>query len=117
MSLPNDPLALPIRAKISSSINAFCDIVLPKYVKLLYTRYITTFSTHDGLWRYKRLNFGISSVSEVFQNVIANVIDGIEGALNMSDEYLFWQRSNGPISQGQTLEKSVAKTTRERTHN
>ena len=40
------------------------------------SRYITTFSTHDGLWRYKRLNFGISSASEVFQNVIANVIDG-----------------------------------------
>ena len=50
------------------------------------SRYITTFSTHDGLWRYKRLNFGISSASEVFQNVIANVIDGIDGALNMSDD-------------------------------
>ena len=50
------------------------------------SRYITTFSTHDGLWQYKRLNFGISSASEVFQNVIANVIDGIDGALNMSDD-------------------------------
>ena len=30
VSLPNDPLALPIRAEISSSINALCDIVLPK---------------------------------------------------------------------------------------
>ena len=48
--------------------------------------YVTTFSTHDGLWRYKRLNFGISCASEVFQNVIANVIDGIDGALNMSDD-------------------------------
>ena len=37
VSLPNDPLALPIRAEISSSINAFCDIVLPKYVKLSVT--------------------------------------------------------------------------------
>ena len=50
------------------------------------SRYIITFSTHDGLWRYKGLNFGISSASEVFQNVTANVIDGIEGALNMSDD-------------------------------
>ena len=50
------------------------------------SRYITTFSTHNGLWRYKRLDFGISSASEVFQNVIANVIDGIDGALNMSDD-------------------------------
>ena len=35
--LPNDPLALPIRAAISSSINAFCDIVLPKYVNMSVT--------------------------------------------------------------------------------
>jgi hypothetical protein len=26
------------------------------------SRYITTFSTHIGLYRYKRLNFGISQV-------------------------------------------------------
>lgn len=50
------------------------------------SRYITTFSTHDGLWRYKRLNFGISSASEVFQNVVENVIEGIDGSFNMSDD-------------------------------
>lgn len=32
----------------------------------LDSRYITTFSTHLGISRYKRLNFGISSASEVF---------------------------------------------------
>ena len=37
MSLPNEPLALLIRAEISSSINAFCNIVLPKYVNLSVT--------------------------------------------------------------------------------
>ena len=37
MSSPNNPLALPIRAETSSSINAFCDIVLPKYVNLSVT--------------------------------------------------------------------------------
>ena len=30
VSFPNDPLSLPIRDEISSSISAFCDIVLPK---------------------------------------------------------------------------------------
>ena len=34
------------------------------------SRYITTFSTHKGLYRYKRLNFGIASAAEVFQNII-----------------------------------------------
>ena len=35
----------------------------------LDSRYITSFTTHLGLRRYKRLNFGISSAAEVFQNV------------------------------------------------
>lgn len=30
------------------------------------SRYLTTFSTHVGLRRYKRLNFGISSAAEIF---------------------------------------------------
>ena len=30
------------------------------------SRYITTFSTHKGLFGYKRLNFGIASAAEVF---------------------------------------------------
>ena len=30
--------------------------------------------------------FGISSASEVFQNVVANVISGIDGSFNMSDD-------------------------------
>lgn len=30
------------------------------------SRYITAFSTHLGISRYKRLNFGISTASEVF---------------------------------------------------
>ena len=37
VSFPNDPPALPIRAEISSSFNAFCDIVLPKKVNLSTT--------------------------------------------------------------------------------
>ena len=37
MSSLNEPVASPIRAEISSAINAFCDIVLPKYVNLSVT--------------------------------------------------------------------------------
>ena len=32
--------------------------------------YITTFATHKGLWRYKRLNFGTNSASEIFIIII-----------------------------------------------
>ena len=32
------------------------------------SRDITTFVTNKGLYRYKRLNFGISSASEIYQH-------------------------------------------------
>jgi hypothetical protein len=52
------------------------------------SRYITTFATHVGLKRYKRLNFGISSASEVFQDAIRQSLEGIPGVLNISDDIL-----------------------------
>ena len=58
------------------------------------SRYITTFTSHVGLRRYKRLNFGISSASEVFQEAIRGVIQGIPGTLNISDDIIIhaWER-------------------------
>ncbi|XP_048765085.2 uncharacterized protein LOC125672921 [Ostrea edulis] len=50
------------------------------------SRYITTFSTHVGLRRHKRLNFGISSAAEAFQVIIQQVIEGIDGVRNLSDD-------------------------------
>ena len=52
------------------------------------SRYITTFSTHMGLMRYTRLNFGISSAAEIFQNVIREALEGISGAINIFDDIL-----------------------------
>lgn len=52
------------------------------------SRYITTFSTHLGLRRYKRLNFGISSAAEVFQNAIRQTLQGIRGVMNFSDDII-----------------------------
>ena len=51
-------------------------------------RYITTFSTHIGLFRYKRLNFGVSCAAELFQEAIRSIIQGINGAMNICDEIL-----------------------------
>ena len=68
----------------------------PGYHQLILdedSRYITTFSTHLGLFRYKRLNFGISGASEVFQNTIEQVINGIPGAMNMSDDIIVFAES------------------------
>ena len=57
------------------------------------SRYIATFSTHLGLRRYTRLNFGISSAAEIFQNAICETLSGIEGAINLSDDILVYGKT------------------------
>ena len=52
------------------------------------SRYIAMFSTHIGLYNYKRLNFGISSASEAFQHTIAQVLSDMPGVKNVSDDIL-----------------------------
>jgi len=39
-----------------------------------HSRYVTTFSTHLGLYRYKRLLFGISLAHEIFHYLIENFL-------------------------------------------
>ena len=34
------------------------------------SRYITTFSTHEGLYQYSRLNYGTNSAAEIFQTIL-----------------------------------------------
>ena len=57
------------------------------------SRYITTFGTHLGLMRYKRLNFGIPSAAEIFQNVIRETLEGIPGTFNISDDILVFGKT------------------------
>ena len=54
------------------------------------SRSITVFKTHLGLFRYKRLSFGINAAAEIFQNVIQQVIKDIPGALNYSDDIIIF---------------------------
>ena len=57
------------------------------------SRYITTFTTHVGLRRYKRLIFGISSASEKFQAIIRDSLDGLEGVKNISDDIILYGKN------------------------
>ena len=52
------------------------------------SRHITTFSTHVGLRRYKRLLFGINAASEIFQNAIEELLTGLPGCKNISDDII-----------------------------
>lgn len=52
------------------------------------SRFITAFCTHMGVFQYKRLNFGVNAASEIFQKVIEQVLSGLEGVANFSDDII-----------------------------
>ena len=54
------------------------------------SKVITTFITHKGLYRYKRLMFGISSAPELYQHTIEQVLAGCEGAYNIQDDIIIY---------------------------
>ena len=54
------------------------------------SRYITTFSTRLGLYRYKRLSFGVNAAAEKFQDVIATTISDIPNVKNISDDVIIY---------------------------
>ncbi|XP_038049667.1 uncharacterized protein K02A2.6-like [Patiria miniata] len=62
------------------------------------SRYITVFSTYIGLFRYKRLNFGVTSAAEVFQNLIQSSLHGLDGVINISDDILIFARSQDEMN-------------------
>ena len=72
------------------------------------SRYITTFRTHNGLYRYKRLNFGISSASRIFQEHVRNVISHIESTRNISDDVIIYGKGENAQEMHDTLDKALA---------
>ncbi len=51
------------------------------------SRYITTFSTHLGLFRYKRLAYGNNASAEIFQHALQ------QGVRNIADDIIIHARS------------------------
>ena len=54
------------------------------------SRYITTFATLQGLRRYRKLNFGTCSASEIFQRVIQEQLRDIPNVINISDDVIVY---------------------------
>ena len=46
------------------------------------------FCTHEGLYRYKRLNYGTSAAAEVFQRTLQETLQGIQGVKNIADDII-----------------------------
>ena len=57
------------------------------------SRYITTFSTHVGLFRYKRLNHGTNAAAEIFQNALRTALKGIPGVCNIADDIIVFGKN------------------------
>lgn len=57
------------------------------------SREITTFVTHKGLYRYKRLMFGVSCAPEMYQKVLSDVLHDCEGARNIMDDIVVFGRN------------------------
>ena len=51
---------------------------------------LLTFNSPQGRYSFKRLPFGIHSASEICQQKIATIIEGIEGSLNVQDDIIIW---------------------------
>ena len=52
--------------------------------------YLTTFACHNGLYRYKRLFFGINSAPETHQRIIQHIIHDIPGCKNIADDIIIF---------------------------
>ena len=54
------------------------------------SRPITTFVTHNGLYRYKRLMFGRSSGPEKYQKVISDALKNCFSVANIADDIIVY---------------------------
>ncbi|GFR93012.1 retrovirus-related Pol polyprotein [Elysia marginata] len=57
------------------------------------SRHITTFTTHVGLRRYKRLMFGIYAAPELFQHHLNQILHDIQGATNHIDDFMLTKKT------------------------
>ena len=67
------------------------------------SRQITTFATHEGLYRFKRLCFGINSAAETFQTSVSSMLAGLDGVMNISDDIIVFAET--PEIHDERLEK------------
>lgn len=54
------------------------------------SRELTTFITHDGLFRFKRVCFGLASAPSAFQQIMSSVLKDCPGTLCYLDDVLVW---------------------------
>ena len=53
-------------------------------------RYITTFSTHNGLFHCARLNYGTNAAAQLFQFTLQETQKGIANVQNIADDIIIF---------------------------
>ena len=56
------------------------------------SRDITTFASHNGLFRNKRLNFGTTSAAEIFHNEVEKLTEPLNGVISIYDDIFMFGR-------------------------
>ena len=57
------------------------------------SRHLTTFITHDGLFRYKRVCFGLASAPSCFQRMMSSILHGIPGVTCFIDDIVVYGKT------------------------
>lgn len=65
------------------------------------SRDLTAFITHDGLFRFRRVPFGLASAPSAFQKMMADVLSGLPGVQNYLDDLIVY--GNTPDEHDQHL--------------
>ena len=47
------------------------------------SKYVTAFITHDRVFQYKRMPYGLSSAPSAFQKILSSILSGVKGAFNI----------------------------------
>ena len=95
MKTRNQAQSAKIVAKITSILEEKCNALLIKppaegynqLALLRESRYISVFNTLMVLMCFRHLNCGISSAVQIFQNVISEILEGIDGAINIMYDF------------------------------
>lgn len=54
------------------------------------SRNLTTFITHEGLFRYTRVPFGLASAPSEFQKIMKTILEGQPGCQNYLDDVVIY---------------------------
>ena len=58
------------------------------------SRDITSFGSDDGIFRYKRLGFGVNAAPEKYQHIITQTMAGLKGVANIADDLIVYGRDS-----------------------